>query len=111
MVQETGIKPPSLTEQELKKLLLEAIENAADTDNPETFHALFDHPERGLDTNDTIHGLEREWKFERPPVFNPKFWQWKYYIDTESVGRDAITVTVAVDTLRREFEVITRWRQ
>lgn len=34
-----------------------------------------------------------------------------YYIDTESVGGDAITITVAVDTLRREFEVITRWRQ
>jgi hypothetical protein len=64
-------------------LLLEAIDNADDADNPETFHALFDHPERGLDTND----------------------------DTQSVGGDAITIIVAVDTLRREFEVITRWRQ
>jgi hypothetical protein len=67
MVQEKGTKPPSLTEEQLKKLLLEAIDNADDADNPETFHALFDHPERGLDTNDTIHGLERNWKFERPP--------------------------------------------
>ncbi|HEV8047566.1 MAG TPA: hypothetical protein VGP35_07545, partial [Terriglobales bacterium] len=73
--------------------------------------ALFDHPERGLDTNDTIHGLERTWKFERPPIFNRDFWQWKYFIDTESVGGDAITIIVAVDTIRREFEVITRWRQ
>ena len=32
------------------------------------------------------------WKFERSPVFNRKFWQWKYYIDTESVGGDAITI-------------------
>jgi hypothetical protein len=111
MVQETGTIPPSLTEQQLKELLLHAIDNAADTDNPETFHALFGHLDRGLQTNDVIYGLEREWKFERPPVFNPKFWQWKYYIDTESVGGDAITITVAVDTLRREFEVITRWRQ
>jgi hypothetical protein len=111
MVQETGTIPPSLTEQQLKGLLLDAIDNTADTDNPETFHALFGHLDRGLQTNDVIYGLEREWKFERPPIFNPKFWQWKYYIDTESVGGDAITVTVAVDTLRREFEVITRWRQ
>jgi hypothetical protein len=111
MVQETGIKPPSLTEEQLKKLLLEAIDHADDADNPETFHAFYDHPERGLDANDTIHGLERNWKFERPPVFNPDFWQWKYYIGSESVDGDAITIIVAVDTLRKEFEVITRWRQ
>jgi hypothetical protein len=82
-----------------------------DAANPETFHALFDHPERGLDTNDTIHGLERQWKFERPPLFNADEWQWKYYIDTENVAGDAITIIIAVDSLRREFEVITRWRQ
>ena len=111
MVQEIGTIPPSLTERQLRELLLHAIDNAADTDNPETFHALFGHLDRGLQTNDVLHGLEREWKFERPPIFNRKFWQWKYYIDTESVGGDAITITVAVDTLRREFEVITRWRQ
>jgi hypothetical protein len=40
MVQETGTKPPSLTEEQLKKLLLEAIDNADDADSPETFHAL-----------------------------------------------------------------------
>ncbi len=111
MVQETGTILASLTERQLRELLREAIDNAADTDNPETFHALFGHLDRGLQTNDVLHGLEREWKFERPPIFNRKFWQWKYYIDTESVGGDAITITVAVDTLRREFEVITRWRQ
>ncbi len=111
MVQETGTKPPSLTEEQLRKLLLEATDEAADTNNPETFHALFDHLDRGLDTNDVIHGLEHEWKFDRPPVFNPDFWQWKYYLDTESVGGDPILIIVAVDTVRREFEVITRWRQ
>jgi hypothetical protein len=111
MVQEIGIQPPSFSRDQLRKLLLEAIDNAEDADNPETFHALFDHPERGLDTNDTIHGLQREWKFERPPSFNRDFWQWKYFIDSESVGGDAITIVVAVDTARREFEVITRWRQ
>jgi len=111
MVQEAGVQPPSLTEEELKKLIQEAIDDAADIDNPETFHALFGHVDRGLQTNDVIHGLEREWKFERPPFFNRKFWQWKYYLDTESVSGDAITIIVAVDTLRREFEVITRWKQ
>ncbi|MGO9124971.1 MAG: hypothetical protein ACLP6G_08770 [Terriglobales bacterium] len=111
MVQEKGTQPTSLTEEKLKKLIHEAIDDAADTNNPETFHALFGHLDRGLQTNDVIHGLEREWKFERPPVFNRDFWQWKYYIETESVSGDAITIIVAVDSLRREFEVITRWRQ
>jgi hypothetical protein len=110
MVQEAGTIPPSLTDQQLKKLILETIDDA-DTNNPETFHALFGHLDRGLQTNDVIHGLERVWKFERPPIFNRDSWQWKYYLDTESVGGDPILVIIAVDTLRREFEVITRWRQ
>jgi hypothetical protein len=111
MTQEHGTKPPSLTEAQLKKLVLEAIDDAADTDNPETFHALFGHLDRGLQTNDVIHGLEANWKFERSPLFKEFYWQWSYYIDSESVGGDAITIIIAVDTLRREFEVITRWRQ
>src|SRR5438132_2682824 len=111
MTQEQSTKPPSLTEVQLKKLVLEAIDDAADTNNPETFHALFGHLDRGLQTNDVIHGLEANWKFERSPVFNEFYWQWKYYIETESVGGDAILIIIAVDTLRREFEVITRWRQ
>jgi hypothetical protein len=111
MVQEAGTKPPSLTEQQLRELVLEAIDDAADTGSLETFHALYDHPERGLDTNDVIHGLEYAWKFARPPLFNTDCWQWKYYLDTENVGGDPILIIVAVDTLNREFEVVTRWRQ
>ncbi|MGA8300928.1 MAG: hypothetical protein WB817_15710 [Terriglobales bacterium] len=111
MVQETGTKPPSLTEQELRKLILEAIDDAADPSSVETFHALYGHPDRGLDTNDVIHGLEYAWKFDRAPFFNTDFWQWKYYLDTQSVGGDPILIIIAVDTLNREFEVVTRWRQ
>jgi hypothetical protein len=111
MVQETGTIPPSLTEEQLKRLLLDAIDDAADANNPETFHALFGHTDRGLQTNDVIHGLEREWTFDRPPFFNRDFWQWKYYIDTENVDGCQILVIIAVDTLDKSFEVITRWRQ
>ena len=109
MVQEQGTIPPSLTEEKLKELVLEAINDGSG--NPETYHALYSHVDRGLQTNDVIHGLEREWTFERTAVFNKTSWQWKYYLDTESVGGDPIIVIIAVDTLRREFEVITRWRQ
>ena len=109
MVQEQGTIPPSLTADKLKELILEAINDGSG--NPETYHALYGHTERGLQTNDVIHGLERRWVFQRPPVFSKEFWQWKYYIDTESVGGDPIIIIIAVDTVRREFEVITRWRQ
>lgn len=109
MVQEIGKIPPSLTERQLRELLLEAIDETPDTANPETYHARFDHLDRGLQLNDVIHGLEQEWKFNRPPCFNKKFWQWKYYIDTENADGKPILVLVAVDTVDRSFEVLTRW--
>src|SRR5690242_108493 len=105
-----GTIPDPLSENELKKHVLEAINHAPDAENPETFHALFDHLDRGLQTDDVIYGLERDWHFERKPKFNPDEWQWKYFIATESVDGDEITIIIAVDSLRREFEVITRWR-
>ena len=109
MVQETGTIPPPLSAERLRKLILEAIDDAADHDNPETYHARYDHPERGLQIDDVLYGLEREWRFERPPQFNKKFWQWKYYIDTENIDSRRITIIIAVDTQDRSFEVITRW--
>ena len=105
-----GYIPPHLSESELRKLLLEALEGTPEWRTPETFHARFDHLERGLSIDDVIHGLEREWSFERSPEFNPKQWQWKYRIATESIEGDPLTIIIAVDTVNRTFEVITRWR-
>jgi hypothetical protein len=104
-----GKIPTSLTEEELRKLILEATADEADYGNPETYHARYDHLERGLQFDDVLHGLDHQWRFERPPKFNKKFWQWKYYLDTESVDGKRITIVVAVDTLDKSFEVITRW--
>jgi hypothetical protein len=111
MIKDRGIRPSPLTEQQLRKLVSEAINEAADYSNPETFHARFGHVERGLQIDDVIHGLELRWKFERSPVFNTDSWQWKYYIDTKSVDGKPMTIIIAVDTLDKSFEVITRWRQ
>jgi len=110
MVDSEGTIPPPLSEEQLKKLILEAIDDAADIDNPETYHALFGHLDRGLQTDDVIHGLEEEWQFDRPPLFNRFHWQWKYYIDTENIDGVPILILIAVDTRDRSFEVITRWR-
>jgi hypothetical protein len=55
--------------------------------------------------------LESPWKFDRQPVFNHDEWQWKYYIATESIDGDDLLIIVAVDTLNRSFEVVTRWRK
>jgi hypothetical protein len=94
---------------ELRKLVMDAIQRAPDYANPETFHALFDHLERGLSTDDVIHGLESQWDL-KGCKFNSDEWQWKYEIHAESVDGDPITIIIAVDSLRREFTVLTRWR-
>jgi hypothetical protein len=111
MTDKEGKIPPPLSEEQLRRLILEAIDDAADWDNPETFHARFGHLDRGLQTDDILHGLEEDWQFDRPPVFNEFHWQWKYYIDTENTDGTPILIIVAVDSLDRSFEVITRWRK
>ena len=102
-------RPPYLTESDLKALVLEALNHVPGQRNLETFHARFHHLERGLSVDDVIHGLEREWTYERPPEFNETEWQWKYRLSTETVDGDPLTIILAVDTESRSFEVITRW--
>jgi len=105
-----GYIPPCLSEEELRSLVSDALENAPGG-SKETFHARFDHLERNLSQDDVIHGLERTWNFDRAPVFNQHLWQWKYYIATESIDGDALLIIIAVDTSNRSFEVVTRWRK
>jgi hypothetical protein len=105
-----GYIPPYLDKSALRALLLEALNNAPQLGTVETYHARFDHLERGLSVDDVIHGLEREWEFDRKPDFNKDEWQWKYRIATESIDGDAIVIVIAVDTANRSFEVVTRWK-
>ena len=107
----TGYIPPHLSEGALKALVLDSLENSPDAESSETYHARYGHQERGLSSDDVIHGLERPWTFERPPEFNKDEWQWKYRIATESIDGDPLVIIIAVDTPNRSFEVITRWRK
>jgi hypothetical protein len=107
----SGTIPNPLRCPELKKLLMYALEDAPETRNPETFHARFDHLERGLQMDDVVFGIETEWKACRPLGFNKRHWQWKYEISTESADEVPLTIIVAVDTANRSFEVITRWTE
>jgi hypothetical protein len=105
-----GYTPDPLSEDDLRKLLLEAIQKSPDYSNPESYHALFDHLERGLSTDDIIHALEGVWSVARKK-FNKDEWQWKYEIDATSIEGEPITVIVAVDSVNRDFTIITRWRE
>jgi hypothetical protein len=105
-----GFIPEALSAPKLRELVIEALEKAPDDHNPETFHALFDHLERGLSTDDVIHALEGKWEIARHK-FNRDEWQYKYEIDGLSIDDEPITIIIAVDTLRKEFTVVTRWRQ
>jgi len=109
MVQERGVVPRPLTEEELRKLVLDAMNASSYAETLETYHALYGHIDRGITHGDVIHGLEHSWRFERQPQFNHEHWQWKYYVATETVDGDAITIVIAVDSWRREFVVVTRW--
>lgn len=109
MVQERGVTPKALTDEELRKLVLEAINAVTYAEALESYHALYGHMDRGIDTADVIHGLETSWQFERPPQFNSEQWQWKYYIAAETVDGTPITIIIGVDSWRREFKVVTRW--
>jgi hypothetical protein len=108
MSNEAGYIPPSLPANELRKLLLEALENVPGKDF-ETYHARFDHLERGLTVDDVIHGIEGSWTFQRPPKFNKTAWQWKYRLAAKTIDYEDMVIVVAVDSLKRTFEVITRW--
>lgn len=111
MVQEKGKIPDPLTEEELRKLVLDAIQAVTYAQTLESFHALYAHLDRGIETADVIHALEGPWVFERKPIFNEKHWQWKYYIAAETIDGDPITIVIGVDSGRRQFLVITRWRE
>jgi hypothetical protein len=104
----TGYRPPCLSEGDLKDLVREALERVPGQNN-ETYHARYDHLERGITLDDVIHGLERDWHFQRPPVFNEDEWQWKYRIATENIEGEFLLILIAVDTRNRRFEVVTRW--
>jgi hypothetical protein len=104
-------RPPHLSEAGLRALLKEALENGNGPENPETFHARYDHVERGLTLDDVIHGLEHNWTYERSPEFNEVEWQWKYRLATETIEGDPLTILIAIDTRNRSFEVITRWKR
>lgn len=104
-----GSIPKALTADELKRLVFEAISKHADTDNPETSHALLHHLERGIQTDDVLFALKGPWKKFKPLPFNRKFWQWKYKIWANNLDDEELTIVIAVDTVNREFEVITRW--
>lgn len=106
-----SFRPNSLTEQELKSLLIEALEDAPGWKSQETFHARFDHLERGITSDDVIHAIHGDWKFERPPEFNATEWQWKYRIAAETIDGDPLTLLIAVDTANRTFEVVTKWKR
>ena len=106
---DAGYIPPSKSADELRKLILDAIQKTPDYNNLETYHALYEHPERGITSDDVIHALEGPWVLKRT-VCNRDEWQWKYKIDSESIDGEPITIIIAVDSERKEFTVITRWR-
>jgi len=53
--------------------------------------------DRGITTDDVLHGLAEDWQFDRPPVFSRFHWQWKYYIDTVDV--DGVPILIIMQSI------------
>jgi hypothetical protein len=104
-----GKRPEKLNDKDLRKLILEAIQKGPWIGYSESIHARFDHPERHIDINDVLYGLEREWSGVKVVEFNADEWQWKYEIATEDIEGEPLTILIAVDPRNRSFEVVTRW--
>ena len=56
-------RPPYLSEAALKALVMEALADTPSPERLETYHARFDHLERGISVDDVIYGLERAWRY------------------------------------------------
>ena len=110
MLSKRGQRPGPLKQDDLRVLVEGALAADLYVGCVETIHARFDHQEREIDINDVLHGLEERWHGVGNPEFEKDHWQWKYPVQTFDVEGDPITVLVAVDTLNRSFEVVTRWR-
>lgn len=102
-------RPSPLDAKALRKLVDKALEKGPWVGYSETAHATFDHPERHIDINDVLHGLEQPWTKVRPDEFNEGEFQWKYEIVTTDIEGDELTIIIAVDTRNESFEVVTRW--
>lgn len=103
-------RPDQLSDDDLRKVISAALKKGPYIGYSESEHAAFDHPERHIDINDVLFGLERKWNaVKHPAQFNPKFGQWKYQIFTEDIEGDDLTIVVAVDPRNEFFEVVSRW--
>lgn len=105
-------RPKRLSDAELRKVVIEALRKDWPLGWHESRHATFDHPERHIDINDVLYGLEQKWDAVRcndPDDFNEDHWQWSYEIDTRNIEQKPITVRIAVDPQNRSFEIVSRW--
>jgi len=104
-----GKRPDPLSDKDLRKLILEAIAKGPWTGYSESLHARFDHPERHIDINDVLHGLEKEWIGVKVGNFSAGYGQWHYEIATSDIEGEPLTIVVAADPRNRSFEIVTRW--
>lgn len=105
-----GAQTAPLTCDQIRSIILATLAGDEPTGGRETFHARFDHIERGISIDDVIFGLEQVWKSCRPERFDANEWQWRYKIETDTVDGDPLVLIVAVDSASKRFTVITRWK-
>ena len=98
---------PALDEGGLRHLINYAL---AHDYVDESDHSEFDHPERGISTDDVLHGLaQKDWKLIRQPNYDEEHRCWEYLIQTKDIEGDELEVKVAALPDYKRIIIITRW--
>jgi hypothetical protein len=102
-----GKKPPPLGEKALRRFVWRVLSKGL---YRESFHAKYEHPERGITTDDVIHGLERDdWIIAKKPNWDDEHGNWEYLIRTTDLDGKELHVKIAVFPAAGRLKVITRW--
>jgi L-lactate utilization protein LutC len=102
-------RPKQLSRSEVREIVLKALGDEGAYCEMQTLHSKFDHPERKIDFNDVLFGLNREWDEFKVDEFSEENWQWKYEIRTRDVEDREFSVVIALDPRHYRFTVVTRW--
>ncbi len=102
-------RPKPLNRDEARKIVQKALSDEGSYREMPTIHSTFDHPERKIDFNDVLFGLNREWDGFGVDKFNDDEWQWKYKISTQDVEGREFTVVIAIDPKHNKLTIVTRW--
>lgn len=98
--------PGPLSTAELRQFVRNALREGR---YRESFHSKAGRTERGITTDDIVHGLAGEWELAAVPEFSAQHGEWKYHVRTRDLDGEELNLVIAVSTARFSLKVVTKW--